>query len=156
VESLPAAALSVESLPAVPAPSVRPGTKIAPIASPAPSGASPEVTIDLRDSDAVDATVLAPWPDAGVVELRAPPPLRGHYHFVDRDPAVALAVWDRYLAAKPEGDFSVEAKYNRILCLIRLDRLGAARMALTPFAEGHFGTFWQEEAARLLSTLHDP
>ena len=48
----------------------------------------------------------------------------------------ALAAWDAYLAAEPNGQLVVEATYNRALCLVRLGRLADARTALLPFARG--------------------
>src|SRR5947207_12740849 len=55
----------------------------------------------------------------------APPPVEALYrrahelHFHGGDPAAALAAWDRYLAAEPDGRFAVEARYNRALVLVR-------------------------------------
>jgi hypothetical protein len=56
-------------------------------------------------------------------------------HFHASDPAAALAAWDAYLAAAPDARFSVEARYNRAICLVKLGRLAEARSALAPFAE---------------------
>ncbi|MGK4004091.1 hypothetical protein WMF31_15765 [Sorangium sp. So ce1036] len=74
-------------------------------------------------------------------------------HFVDRDPAAALAAWDTYLAAAPRGRFAVEAQYNRALCLVRLGRAAEARRALEPFARGAFGGYRQTESRSLLEAL---
>ncbi len=75
-------------------------------------------------------------------------------HFVDHDPARALAAWDAYLAAAPNGALSPEAHYNRALSLVRLGRNGEARSALEPFANGAYGGYRQAEASALLSHLN--
>jgi TolA-binding protein len=74
-------------------------------------------------------------------------------HFEDRDFAAALAGWDRYLAASPNGRFAPEAKYNRALCLLRLGRKQEANDALAPFADGTMGGYRQAEAQRLRDAL---
>lgn len=74
-------------------------------------------------------------------------------HFTDRDFASALAAWDRYLQELPRGKFATEATYNRALCLVRLGRNSEAEQALGPFAEGRFGGYRREEAARLIEML---
>lgn len=75
-------------------------------------------------------------------------------HFVEKNPAAALAAWDRYLAAAgPSGRFSLEARYNRALSLVRLGRKGEAAAALRPFAEGEYGGYRRDEARELLRSL---
>ena len=74
-------------------------------------------------------------------------------HFVDHDPARALAGWDAYLKAAPNGVFAPEARYNRALSLIRLGRIAEAKRALEPFAQGQSGGYRQQEAQDLLSRL---
>jgi len=74
-------------------------------------------------------------------------------HFVDHDSGRALAAWDAYLKAAPRGAFALEARYNRALCLVRLDRRGEARAALTPFAEGRHGGYRKDDAAKLIAAL---
>lgn len=75
-------------------------------------------------------------------------------HFVRRDPAAALAAWDRYLAAAgPGGRFTLEARYNRAISLVRLGRRDDAAAALRPFANGEYGGYRRDEAAQLLRTL---
>ena len=74
-------------------------------------------------------------------------------HFVDHDPARALAAWDAYLAAAPNGAFAPEAQYNRALSLVRLGRNDEARKALAPFATGVYGGYRQAEAGSLLERL---
>jgi hypothetical protein len=75
-------------------------------------------------------------------------------HFVERNPSAALTAWDDYLAARPDGRFALEARYNRALCLVRLERLDEAKAALEPFRQGRFGSYRQVEATRLLDALN--
>jgi hypothetical protein len=74
-------------------------------------------------------------------------------HFVGRDSERALAAWDAYLRAAPRGSFAMEARYNRGLCLVRLQRAAEARSALEPFAEGRYGGYRKAEAQRLIDAL---
>ena len=74
-------------------------------------------------------------------------------HFFARDAPEALRAWDAYLAAYPHGRFAPEARYNRAITLIRLGRLAEARTALTPFADGRYGSYRQSEARELLEAL---
>ena len=74
-------------------------------------------------------------------------------HFEQGDPAAALRGWDEYLRAAPRGRFSVEACYNRALCLVRLGRKAEARSALAPFARGAYGDYRQREAQELIEAI---
>jgi hypothetical protein len=74
-------------------------------------------------------------------------------HFTERDSAAALVAWDAYLSKAPKGRFVLEARYNRALCLVRLDRKTEARKALEPFARGAFGDYRKREATELLEVL---
>jgi len=74
-------------------------------------------------------------------------------HFVEHDSERALAAWDSYLRAAPRGAFALEARYNRALCLVRLDRKAEARAALTPFAEGRYGGYRKDDATKLIAAL---
>jgi hypothetical protein len=75
-------------------------------------------------------------------------------HFRLRDFSAALRGWDAYLAAYPAGTFAVEARYNRAICLVRLDRKADAKKALTPFARGEVAHgYRQAEATKLLEAL---
>ncbi len=51
-------------------------------------------------------------------------------HFRGDSSEAALGAWDAYLRAHPDGRYALEARYDRALCLVRLDRLAAARVAL--------------------------
>ena len=74
-------------------------------------------------------------------------------HFVDQDPGAALVAWDRYLRRNPQGTFIPEARYNRALCLIKLQRFDVAAVALRPFATGKMGQYRQHEAKVLLDWI---
>ncbi|HVU05690.1 MAG TPA: tetratricopeptide repeat protein [Polyangiaceae bacterium] len=74
-------------------------------------------------------------------------------HFVDQNPAAALRAWEAYLAADPSGPLSVDARYDRALCLVRLGRTAEAKTALAPFAAGKFGSYRQSEAKALLDAM---
>ena len=76
-------------------------------------------------------------------------------HFRGHDHAATLAAWDAYLAAEPAGRFVLEARYNRALVLVRLDRYGDARVALEPFARGEVAAagYRQREATALLERI---
>ena len=76
-------------------------------------------------------------------------------HFHGGDPGAALAAWDTYLAAEPDGRFAIEARYNRALLLVRLGRYAEARAALLPFARGDLAqaSYRQPEAEQLVERL---
>jgi hypothetical protein len=90
----------------------------------------------------------------------APPPVEALYrrahelHFHGGDPGRTLAAWDAYLAAEPAGRFSVEARYNRALTLVRLGRYAEAEAALAPFARGEAPeAYRQAEAQKIVERL---
>jgi type IV secretory pathway VirB10-like protein len=76
-------------------------------------------------------------------------------HFHGGSAEAALAGWDAYLAAEPDGRFSVDARYNRAIALIRLRRYAAAHAALLPFARGEVepAGYRQTEAEQLVQRL---
>lgn len=76
-------------------------------------------------------------------------------YFHDADYDKALVAWDDYLAKEPNGQFAVEARYNRALCLIHLSRFQDAHDALLPFANGEVAPagYRQDEAKRLETKL---
>jgi hypothetical protein len=76
-----------------------------------------------------------------------------HAHFVDRDSPTALRAWDAFLAFAPDDALAPEARYNRALTLVRLDRRADARLALEPFARGAYGHYRVREARALLDAL---
>lgn len=65
----------------------------------------------------------------------------------------ALSAWDAYLKLAPNGALAPEARYNRALCLVRMQRYDEARAALTPFAAATPGAYRQREARALLEHL---
>src|SRR5690242_7130149 len=67
-------------------------------------------------------------------------------HFRERSPRAALAAWEAYMRAAPQGVLRIEAMYNRAIALVR-------PQALRPFAEGQFGGYRQEEAGALIDWL---
>lgn len=75
-------------------------------------------------------------------------------YFHDKSYDAALAAWDEYLAAEPNDRFVTEARYNRALTLVRLDRLAEAKAALEPFAAGSvLDGYRQAEAAKLIEKI---
>jgi TolA-binding protein len=76
-------------------------------------------------------------------------------YFHDADYDKALVAWDDYLAKEPNGQFAIEARYNRALCLIHLSRFRDAHDALLPFANGEVAPagYRQDEAKRLEAKL---
>jgi hypothetical protein len=141
----PALPASTIARPAVgsPAPPVAPEPRPEPEPAPAPA---PEPT-----ASAPVKKILAPATSVDVDGLYR----EAHAaHFVRRDPAAALAGWDRYLAAAgPSGRFAPEVRYNRAICLVRLGRRAEAAAALRPFASGEYGGYRRDEAAQLLRSL---
>jgi hypothetical protein len=129
-----------QALVAVPRPELPPEAPPPPVVAPAPAPAPP-------------ARRPSPPPSAPPVEVLY---RRAHdLHFHGGDPATALAAWDAYLAAEPDGRFSVEARYNRALLLARLGRYAEARVALIPFARGEIAPagYRQTEAGLLVERL---
>lgn len=76
-------------------------------------------------------------------------------HFVDDAPARALVAWNDYLAAYPRGVFAPEARYNRVLCLVRLGQLRQAARALRPFLRAGPDGYRLTEARLLSDWVHD-
>ncbi|HKO51636.1 MAG TPA: hypothetical protein VJV79_28195 [Polyangiaceae bacterium] len=138
--------------PRIAAPSPEP-TALAPTreAEPPPSSpASNPATSAVRANSMASASpVRAERADPNLALYR----LAHAAHFVDRDPARALAGWDAYLRAAPSGEFAPEARYNRALSLVRLGRVPEARSALEPFANGAYGGYRKTEASALLERL---
>lgn len=76
-------------------------------------------------------------------------------HFHGGDAAEALVAWDRYLSARPAGRFSIEARWNRAVVLVRLARYAEALAALEPFASGEVAPsgYRRADATRLREVL---
>lgn len=149
---LPAPPLAPTAPPEVaPAPRRAPVVAVAPPArssSSAPSAASSTKAARPPAGDPQAIQRPPAGPDADALYQAA-----HRAHFVDRNPAAALAAWNDYLAAAPRGRFAVEAQYNRALCLVRLGRTDEARRALEPFAQGAFGGYRQTESRSLLDAM---
>ena len=157
----------------IPRPAPAPVDVVAPVppaalAAPAPPAAvapAARVHPHVATSIAVPvaAPIAAPPDDVPAVAPGAALYRRAHdLYFHGADYALALDAWDRYLAAAPDGQFAVEARYNRALCLVRLARLDEARDALGPFARGEVAPagYRQHEAAALIDKIdrraHEP
>jgi hypothetical protein len=94
-----------------------------------------------------------PQPVASEVEIGALYRAAHRAQFSGGDPSLALLLWDRYLAAAPNGSLSPEARYNRAIALARLGRNAEAAAALEPFARGDYGGYRRSEAQSLLEAL---
>jgi len=135
--------------------------------APSPPPATPALATPPLPSPVIEPSaevaVIDVQPEAAVIPKPSPKPpvdvdalYRDAHdaHFVRRDPGAALAAWDRYLAAAgPSGRFTLEARYNRAISLVRLGRKTEAAEALRPFARGDYGGYRREEAEGLLRTL---
>jgi len=152
--------------PAPPPPRRRAQPAIATAPRPAPPPEStPPVTAPVEPPVPPAPAPPAPAPAPRAAPVAAPahpaPPVEALYrrahelHFHGGEPAATLAAWDAYLAAEPDGRFSVEARYNRAILLIRLGRYAEARAALGPFARGEVepAGYRQTEAGRLVERL---
>lgn len=105
-------------------------------------------------------TKVVSEPDvAAPPQQAAPDPELGAYrvaydaHFHRGSPAAALAAWDAYLAAYPDGKLATDARYNRAIILVKLKRYRDAADALRPLATAPEGAYRRAEAARLLNAL---
>ncbi|MDX2091645.1 MAG: hypothetical protein SFX73_27540 [Kofleriaceae bacterium] len=149
-----------EPTPEVVAPTPAPTPPIvepAPTAEPAPI---PKRTPRVTPEPAPEAAP-APEPEPVPAPLPAPDAELLAYqqahdaHFKGGRPAVALAAWDRYLAQFPDGKLAPEARYDRALVLVKLERWSEARVALAPFANAPAGAYRQREAAKILDAIKD-
>jgi hypothetical protein len=138
------------------APKTRAKLPVEPIAKPAEEplpAPTPVLEEATKPAPARPAAPASGAPDAGLdaeLELYR---TAHRAHFIEHDSRAALAGWDAYLAKSPGGRFALEARYNRALCLVRLDRKAEARTALEPFARGAFGVYRKREATELLEAL---
>jgi hypothetical protein len=74
-------------------------------------------------------------------------------HFGGSDPERALRAWDTFLAAAPSDAFAPEARYNRAILLVKLERHPQALSALEPFACAPRGAYRQREARALIDRM---
>jgi len=99
----------------------------------------------LQGSDQNPARPLSPQMD--------PDYARAHdAQFARHDYRAALEAWNVYLA-KPNPILEIEARYNRAIALAELGQVKEAREAIAPFAEGKYGGYKEDSAARLLRAL---
>jgi len=141
-------------LPAVPALTARSPEPAAPAPSPEPepvpaAPAAVAEALPVRPTASASASARPERIDPTLALYR----VAHSAHFVDHDPVRALAAWDAYLSAAPNGQFAPEARYNRALSLVRLGRNQEARSALEPFANGAYGGYRKAEASALLEHL---
>ncbi len=73
-------------------------------------------------------------------------------HFRGNDPEAALVAWDHYLAKFPDGRMALDARYDRALVLVKLERWKDAREALASFAAAN-STYRKTEAAKILDAI---
>lgn len=74
-------------------------------------------------------------------------------HFGGGDPEHALRAWETFLAAAPSDAFAPEARYNRAILLVKLERHMQALDALTPIACAPSGAYRQREARALIDRV---
>ncbi len=105
----------------------------------------PAVALSVEERTVAPTALPKPAP---VTEVPSPPPARdpelamyaeAHaIHFRDRDMAAALDAWNRYLAAAPDGKLAPEARFNRVVALVKLERWSDASDALDALADSSF------------------
>jgi len=140
---------------AEPAPAIEaaPSTRVRPKAVPSPANEVEQpATVDDRSSEKVPV----PSRSAAATHEPAADPGEALYlaahetHFRKGDFAAALAAWDRYLAAAPQGQFVPDASFNRAIALFKLGRTQEGVAALKPFAAGAYGGYRRAEAQKLI------
>lgn len=151
--SEPAAESQEDAAPSTPAEDETPSAvAAAPTANPSTAPRALAEAQRLTQSSAPNAASGAapePLPDPTLVPYR-----RAHEaQFRRGDCAEAVAAYDEYLRAAPQGALVPEARFHRAVCLVRLGRRDEARAALEPFARGDYGTYRQEDAQALLTRL---
>jgi len=140
--------------PVAPAQMARP-----PVAAPAkPIVRSPAVTaaapVPAEHGVRAPVVVVPPIADTATAEELTYYRVAHDAHFHGSNPAAALAAWDAYLARYPDGQLALEARYDRALMLIKLERWSDAEVALRPFASAQAGSYRQSDAQRLLDGIH--
>jgi len=154
-----AVARSVPAAPSAPSPASEPPLTEPLLPLAAASAMLPPSSARPRPATTSKPVALAPQAQpvgpqgASEAEISALYGAAHHAQFSGNDPALALELWDRYLAAAPNGSLSPEARYNRAIALARLGRKAEAAAALEPFARGDYGAYRQNEANALLNAL---
>lgn len=131
--------------PIVAEPVLEPGQKSAPVRS----TAAPASTSRARRATP-SAPSESPAPDPELRRFRA-----AHELHVQGQSRAAIAAYEEYLQAYPQGRFVPEARYNSALDSIKVGDRDNARRWLEPFAAGAYGGYRRAEAQRLLEALHD-
>jgi hypothetical protein len=141
--SLSLAPTAASAAPPSTVPSIAPSSP-----SPAPSPARPTITAArpvARRAVVAAAPPVMPAPSSDALYTAA-----HEAHFSQRDYGSALARWDAYIAAAPQGHFVPEAQFNRIVCLVRLGRREDAIASIRALPLAHYR---RVEADRLLDRL---
>lgn len=73
--------------------------------------------------------------------------------FARGDCQAAVAAYQSYLETYPNGNFTLEARYNRSVCLVQLGRSIEARQQLEPFAAGTYGNYRRSSAQALIDAI---
>ena len=120
---------------------------VEPIAAPARVAVHVEVaTIDTVEPTHIEPTVArVGMTDKAIAKSEpAPDPELALYatahrlHFQDRNLLAAADAWDRYLAVAPAGKLAPEARFNRLVALVRLERWDDAARALATFDDAAY------------------
>jgi hypothetical protein len=153
-EPVAAEPVVVEPAPVAPA-STRTRTRTA------TSARTPETTSAEAPASEKDGVVAEAGSVQAAAEAEATGPSRDvtlyktahELHFGAQRYDEALRAWESYLAL-PSPTFTLEARYNRALCLLKLGHFEEARAALRPFAEGRvLGGYRRDQASRLIQAL---
>jgi hypothetical protein len=130
---------------ALPVPSARPHAQATPTGSAAAPGSA--ATAASASSEEPARPGRAPSRDEEMY-------VHAHrLHFDGANPAAALSAWDDYLRSLPDGRFVPEARFNRAIDLVKLQRYPEARQSLVPFANGAYGAYHRDEAVALLRSI---
>lgn len=139
VDEPPSAAVVAE-------PALEPAPKVKPVH---PTAAPPKGSRTQRPA-APRAPAAPPAPDPELGRFRA-----AHELHVQGQARAAIAAYEEYLQAHPQGRFVPEARYNSALDSIKIGDYESARRLLQPFASGAEGGYRRAEAQRLLEALRD-
>ena len=138
----------VQTPAAKPRPAIEPAAPMSPAAQPAVATAvtSPaEPAVATAVTSPAQPALAVPAHDAALDLYAAAHDL----HFQQRDMAAAVAAWDRYLAAAPRGTLAPEARFNRVVALVRLARWDEAAQGLDAID----ATFRPTDVARLRDVI---
>lgn len=128
---------------AIPAHKPKPAPRLQPAPEPEPTP-----TVVAVEPSPSPTPIATPAPESAELALFR----RAQRLHLARDPR-ALSAWDDYLRVAGKGALAPEAKYNRALCLLRLGREAEAKRALTPFADGEYGSYRRTEAKSLIDAI---